>query len=220
MVGHHRRGVAAHPLALLLLPVGLDLPVRLVVALLDLGMGAWFKGRPVHLGVVGPGVLGDVLDGVGLGRLEGGVYLFAFADVGVHVLAGSDGTRVAGAPLEGVTDVHGEVDVVGGEGVALGLFGFVAGVDVVLVKFRVQLGRLVERGSKTGSGLDILGPLNQQLQVLPLLPAVSSLCDDKPKDILKRVDESKRGVLLILQQLQLQALSFQVDDPTDLIVLF
>ena len=147
MVGHHRRGITADPLALplLLLTVGLDLPVGLIIALLDLGMRAWLKGRAVHFGIVGPGVLGNVLDGVGLGHLEGGVYLLAFAGVGVHVLAGGYGPRVACAPLEGVAHVHGEVDVVGVEGTALGLFGFVAGVDVVLVKLRVELGGLVER---------------------------------------------------------------------------
>lgn len=74
MVGHHWRCIAAHflGLSLVFLPVGLDLPVGLIVALLDLGVDcAWFEGRSVHFGVVGAGVLRDVLDGVGLGHLEG-----------------------------------------------------------------------------------------------------------------------------------------------------
>ena len=149
MVGHHWRRVAAHLLALLLvlLAVGLDLAVGLVVALLDLGMHcAWLEGRPVHLGVVGARVLRDVLDGVGLGHLERRVHLLPLAGVGVHVLAGSDGAGVSAAALKGVAHVHGEVDVVGVEGAALGLLGFVAGVDVVLVELRVELRGLVERG--------------------------------------------------------------------------
>lgn len=115
-------------------------------------------------------------------------------------MAGSDGSRVAGPAFEGVSDVHGEVDVVGVEGVAFGLFGFVAGVDVIFVELRIQLRGLIEGRSNTGSRLDILGPFDQQLQILPLLLAVPRLVDNKPEDILKRVDEGKRRVFLILQQ--------------------
>ena len=60
MVGHHRRCITTHFLALslVLLPVSLDLAVGLIVALLDLRMhSTWFKGRPVHFGVIGAGIL-------------------------------------------------------------------------------------------------------------------------------------------------------------------